>query len=136
MRVTFKICLRGVRVYIRRKLVDPQMSLGIGFVDAVNNIPSCARAIILEANPLHFDTGTGADRVHPLQIEGGLVFRVFTAVRYPSSRGFFAWQFCWNVTSAVLVRNPSNPEADAVALPQNQTTAKARRILLWHFPCA
>jgi hypothetical protein len=31
------------------------MSLGIGFVGAVNNIPICARPIILEANPLHFE---------------------------------------------------------------------------------
>ena len=47
--------LRGVLIYIRKKFIDPEMSLGIGFVGAVNNIPICVRPIILEANPLHLE---------------------------------------------------------------------------------
>jgi hypothetical protein len=45
--------LRGVLIHIRKKFVDPEMSLDIGFVGAVNNIPICARAILLEAKPLY-----------------------------------------------------------------------------------
>jgi hypothetical protein len=63
-------------------------------------------------------------------------FMSFTAVQYRLSRRFFAWQFCCNLTGVVPIHNPRNPKVDAVALPQNQTTAKARRILLWHFLCA
>jgi hypothetical protein len=51
------LSLRRVLVYIGKKLVDPEMSLDIGFVGSVNNIPICAGAIIHEANPLHFEIG-------------------------------------------------------------------------------
>ena len=49
--------LRGVLIHIRKKFVDPEMSLDIGFVGSVNNIPICAGAIIHEANPFHFEVG-------------------------------------------------------------------------------